>query len=85
MYVINKLISQDQKEMKELQALPFKKEKVFQISLKKVGLTLSDIFIQNKSNILGGVWEQEEEQKTLVGDLITLLSIKNLLNLSKTP
>lgn len=55
MYVINKLISQDQKEMKELQALPFKKEKVFQISLKKVGLTLSDIFIQNKSNILGGV------------------------------
>ena len=79
------MISQDQKEMKELQALPFKKEKVFQISLKKVGLTLSDIFIQNKSNILGGVWEQEEEQKTLVGDLITLLSIKNLLNLSKTP
>ena len=48
MLPINKLILQDQKEIKKLQDLLYKKEKVSLNFYKMDGLILLDIFILNK-------------------------------------
>lgn len=55
MYVIKKLILQNLKEIKKLQDLLLKKDKVLHNFLIMVGLILSDNFIQKKLNIHGGV------------------------------
>jgi hypothetical protein len=46
---------QDQKEIKKVLDLPYKKDKVLGSFCKMDGLILLDIFIQNKLNIPGGV------------------------------
>jgi hypothetical protein len=55
MFVINKLILPDQKEMKKLPDLLHKNEKVLHHFCKKDGLTHSESFIQEKLSIHGGV------------------------------
>lgn len=70
-FAINRLISPDQKEMKELQGLPLSKGRVSLSFWKTVGLILLDTFTLKPSNIHGGAWGQEEGRKTLVGDWIT--------------
>ncbi len=76
MSVISKLISQGQKEMKEQQDLQLRKDKVSVNFWKMVGSILLGTFTLKLSSIHGGACEQEEEPKTLVGDLIILLSTK---------
>ena len=73
MFVIKKLILQDLKVIKKLLDLLKKKDKVFQSFFKLDGLILIGNFIQKKSNTLGGVIEQEVEQRILAGDLTTSL------------
>ncbi len=78
MSAISKLILQGQKETKEQQDLQWRKDKVSVNFWKMVGSILSDTFTLRLSNIHGGACEQEEELKTLVGDLIISSLTKKL-------
>lgn len=55
MFVINRLILQDRKEIKKLQGLLLRKGKVLVSFWKKDGLILLGLCIPRKSSILGGV------------------------------